>query len=178
MIYTSVNALPRRRALFTAGAGLLATIAGSRQARAAPATPKLEFAFEERVRLDAESELGITPFGRRSRAPIIGGTIAGPRIHGTVLSGGMDFQLLRGDGYLQLDADYLIRADDGAIIHVRNRGLFYSRSKDWPADYAAASPVFEAPIGPHDWLNKSIFVSTISEWHEGPGVIVDIFRVI
>ncbi len=178
MAYRDPNLLPQRRALCAAGAGLLAAIAGSHQARAAPAPPNLEFAFEERVRLDAESELGLTPFGRRSRAPIIGGTIAGPRIHGTVLSGGMDFQLLRGDGYLQLDADYLIRADDGAIIHVRNRGLFYSRSKDWPADYAAASPVFEAPIGPHDWLNKSVFVSTISEWHDGPGVIVDIFRVI
>jgi len=177
MTYTDANSVTRRRALIAAGAGLLAAIVGSRRARAAPAPPKLEFAFEERVRLDAESELGVTPFGRRSRAPIIGGTVAGPRIHGTVLSGGMDFQLLRGDGYFQLDADYLIRADDGAIIHVRNQGLFYSQSKDWPADYAAASPVFEAPIGPHDWLNKSIFVSTISEWHDGPGVIIDIFSV-
>ena len=56
--------------------------------------------------------------------PITGGTFEGPNIRGTVLAGGADRQLLRGDGVRTLDALYELQTDDGAIFTVRNQLLF------------------------------------------------------
>ena len=50
----------------------------------ADAVPRLEFAFEERVTLDPAVVLGDTALGRRQYIPITGGTVAGPKLSGTV----------------------------------------------------------------------------------------------
>ncbi len=152
---------------------------------AAPFTPQrhdmptLEFAYEATVLLAPDVSHGKTPLGERTRAPIIGGTFAGPRISGRVISGGADWQLMRADGYLVLEADYFMEASDGTQIRVHNKGLWHSPTGDWPADYALTTPEFEAPMGTHDWLNRHVFVGTVGP---GPGkepaVVITVYTIL
>ena len=123
--------------------------------------PRLAFAYGATVLLARDVIHGRTPLGERTRAPIVGGSFSGPKITGSVLPGGADWQLKRGDGYLVLEADYFMQAADGTQIRVHNKGLWHSPNGDWPADYALTTPEFEVPIGPHDWLNRHVFVGTV-----------------
>lgn len=170
-----------RRQLLTLGSTLpllLAASTASGKSSALPVAPSLEFAYEALVTLSPDVVHGRTPYGERTRAPITGGRFRGPRLGGTIIAGGADWQLVRADGYLVVDATYFMREDDGTQIQVRNRGLWHSTTNDWPADYALTTPEFEVPMGKHDWLNKHVFVGTIGP---GPGaepaVVIRVFQV-
>ena len=159
---TSLN----RRSLVAAA---LATGLGIPAARAAE-VPALAFAFEAFVTIGAAQTPGPTPFGGRNRIPITGGHFEGPAIKGTVLPGGADWQLIRNDGAVNLEADYMLQADDGTLIHVHNHAVAVGA-------YLRCAPVFEAPIGKHDWLNKAIFVGTVTVEPDGKAVRVRVYKV-
>jgi Protein of unknown function (DUF3237) len=122
--------------------------------------PTVEFAFEEIVTLAPAVKVGRTPRGIRQFIPITGGTFQGPRIQGKILPGGWDWQLIRADGCTDLEADYMIQAEDGTIINVRNKGTI-SPSADGKSFEIKTIAVFEAPLGPHQWLNQSAFAGTL-----------------
>ena len=148
---------------------LLASVAlGSQSERPAPprdlgatppaaVVPRVEFVFEFHVGLDPVVTVGDTPSGRRQYIPIKGGTIAGPKLSGEVLPGGWDYQLALADGCMLLTADYFIRAADGTVIHVLNGGP----SCNVAGERSLFHPRFEAPKGPHEWLNRGTFVATL-----------------
>lgn len=142
--------------------------------------PGLEFVYEAIVTLEPTIEVGRTPLGTRRRVPITGGYFAGPRIGGKVLSGGADWQLQRADDWTVIEADYMMQADDGAMIHVRNVGLTNSRVAGAPSRYLRTVPSFEVPEGPHGWLNQAIFIGTIGPPPEDapkPSVRIRVYRV-
>jgi hypothetical protein len=123
-------------------------------------TPRTEFVYEALVELgQGFLKLGSGPLGERTIVPITGGRFAGPRIAGTVLSGGADRQLLRADGANLLDALYELQTDDGAIITVNNRALVTKRADGLA--YAFSHLNIIAPQGPHDWLNHLVFVGDL-----------------
>jgi len=69
---------------------------------------------EEPVVVDAE----------RRYVPFIGGSFEGrDGLRGIVLPGGTDWQRVRPDGSLELDAHYALRTDDGAGIEVHSTGV-------------------------------------------------------
>lgn len=119
------------------------------------------FAFELRVDLSAPLTIGPSKSGLRRLIPICGGTFEGPDLQGEVVPGGADWQLTRADGVLEIDARYTIRASDGALIHVRNRGMVvFPPAVEKP--YVRTVPEFEAPLdGPHAWLNRTLFLGTL-----------------
>lgn len=130
-----------------------------------------EFAFELRATVAAPQEIGDTPAGRRRFIPITGGTFEGPKLKGVVLPGGADAQVIRPDGVTDLVARYTLQADDGTLIYVVNRGLRHGppeimqrlmrgETVDPTLYYFRTTPVFEVAAGPHDWLNRSIFIGT------------------
>ncbi|MFC3684121.1 DUF3237 domain-containing protein [Hydrogenophaga luteola] len=125
----------------------------------APPTPEARFAWEAQVDIGERQSLGHGPLGERFIVPILGGTFEGPRLRGTVLPGGADRQLLRADGIKELDALYELQADDGAVITVRNRVLIDESTM--PGRYARSVLQLSAPAGPHDWLNRRVFVGTL-----------------
>lgn len=147
-------------------------------ADAPPPTAPTTFVFEEVATLGPVQVLGETPYGRRQSIPITGGTFTGPGISGRILPGGADYQLVRSDGAVQIDADYMIEADDHVRIHVRNTGLAMAPGKDQPG-YAWAAPRFDAPNGRYGWLNSAIFVSRISGAgdKDHPAVRITIWKV-
>ncbi len=134
-------------------------------------TIALDFAFALRVRVAAPLEFGNTHLGRRRIVPITGGGVEGPRLNGTVLPGGADWQIIRGDGTAELEARYTLEADDGALIAVVNRGLRHGppevmerlatgASVDPGSYYFRSSPVFETAAPAHRWLTQSVFVAS------------------
>jgi hypothetical protein len=133
--------------------------------------PELELLFQASVSLQGPVVVGQTPTGVQRVVPIAGGTFEGSQIRGTVCPGGADWQFTRSDGVVVLDARYLLRTDDGVLIEVRNRGLRHGPEEvlrriaagddvDPGLYYFRAAPVFSAPTGKYDWLNRSLFVCT------------------
>jgi len=171
--------LPNRRSMLAAAVvtGAAVVSAGRAQADIHP-TPGVEFALELLVELAPPQEVGATPYGVRTRIPIVGGTFVGPRIKGKVVSGGADWQLHRADGSTVIEADYMIQADDGTLININNRGIVSGKPGS-PDMYLRTTPVFEAPIGPHDWMNKAVFVGTVEGVpnRASPTVCVRVFKV-
>lgn len=119
---------------------------------------------------------GETSAGRRRVIPILGGSFEGPDIRGEVLAGGADWQLTRADGVTEVEAIYDIRTDDGAVIHVVNRGIVAPREGGLP--YVRTAPRFDAPRGKYDWLNQQVFVGTLKVANaERTAVEIGVWRV-
>jgi hypothetical protein len=138
-------------------------------------TPELRHVCDIEVSVGPIRDLGPTPHGRRRIIPILTGTVRGPLLNGEVVPDGADWQYVRSDGVLELEARYSIRAHDAAEIAVANRGLRrappeimerLSRGEtvDPALVYFRTVPVFEAPEGPHAWLNQSVFIATAARF--------------
>lgn len=137
--------------------------------------PDLELAFEARVAIGELLRIGPSSHGLRQLIPITGGEVSGPMLQGEVVPGGADWQLVRPDGVLELDARYTVRASDGALIHVRNRGIWHGLGGK---SYVRTVPRFEAPHdGPHAALNQSLFLGTVGLGERG-SVRVTVYRVV
>ena len=140
---------------------LIATAASLPLAAAAPpAPPQLEFVFDEVATLAPAITPGATSLGQRNIVPITGGHFEGPRIRGTLLPGGWDWQLGRADGCLHIKADYFLRTDDGVVINILNQGVA-CMGPNGERPPLRTQPVFEAPRGKYEWLNQSAFIGTL-----------------
>jgi hypothetical protein len=144
-----------------------------------PRPPRLEFAFEEIVMLGQAIPVGETPLGKRNIVPITGGTFSGPGIEGTIIAGGWDWQLARSDGCTEIEADYMIRTDDGVVINVVNVGALCPPEAG-ATTLAKTYPRFEAPKGNYDWLNRSAFIGTleIAPAAAGPAVRIRFYKAV
>lgn len=117
----------------------------------------------------APIEIGTSAVGRRRVIPILGGRITGSRLNGRVLPGANDYQIIRADGVLDLQARYVIETEDGALIYVENTGM-----REGPVDvlarqaagewvdpslvYFRTVPRFETAAPAYQWLMRRIFV--------------------
>ena len=140
-------------------------------------TPQLEFALQLRVTIDGAYTVGETRNGRR----IVIGTFEGPRLKGTVIPGGADYQLANADATrTELEAIYSIKTDDGIYIHVRNKGLVVDGkdAQGQPYYYFKAAPQFEAPKDSrYAWLNDALFVCQ-PEWvKDFKGIVLNVWMV-
>jgi len=150
--------------------------AGSQAAQARPegaAKPlgeieqiKLEYVFQ--VRIDFKERVSFEgPNGRRAYVPAISGVIEGPRLQGIVVPhSGADYA-----GHGRLNAHYMLQASDGTMIYINNTGYLYPKDgkpidrndPTWGGDrefYFRCTPVFDTPVGPHDWLTRTVIVGT------------------
>lgn len=92
-----------------------------------------------------------------------GGTVEGPLLGGVLVDhSGADWPIIRTDGVVELNAHYMIRADDGALIYIRNLGYVHGRLERPDGavlePYFRCTPYFRAPAGPHEWLNRTVIV--------------------
>lgn len=126
------------------------------------------------VTLSEKVSVGQTDKGARFIVPITGGHFTGEEIRGEVVPGGADWQLVRSDGVKEIVARYSIRTDDGQVIMVDNRGI--SR-EDGNGQYRLTAPKFHAPEGDYDWLNKTLFVGTITSIAEPRAVVIRVYRL-
>ena len=156
--------------------------AGNRWPITDVAAPTTELALELYVTIAPRVEVGETDDGVRQFIPITGGRFSGEGIRGEVMPGGADWQTRRRDAVVEVNALYSIRTDDGAVIVVDNRGIIVppppaTGGAAPAAGYVRTSPRFHAPQGKYDWLNKTVFIGTITPATGGGAVIIRAFRV-
>ena len=131
--------------------------------------PELKLLLEIRASLDAPIIVGDVPEGKRRVVPVSGGTFEGPKLRGNLLPGGADWQYLRPDGVMIVEAQYLLRTDDGVVIQVNNRGMRHGPEEVMrrlgageavdPAEYYfRATPRLSVPAGRYEWLNRRVFL--------------------
>lgn len=139
--------------------------------------PGLELVFEETVTLGEAIVMGETARGQRQLIPITGGTFEGPNIKGEVLPMGWDWQLVRGDGCVEIEADYFLRTDDGVLINIVNSGVLCPASEGG-ANPVRTQPVFEVPLGKYEWLGQGGYIGTLgmAVASDGPAVQISIYR--
>lgn len=143
---------------------------------------KTEFMWDAKVKIANMINVGESKNGVRRVIPIIGGTFEGPKIKGEVLSGGEDSQLVRADGDTELNARYLLKTDDGFIIHVVNKALIHTDAKT-KAFYCKSVLDLEAPQGSsYDYLNHAVFIGTLKmpelKAAEEPYVIIGVYKLL
>ena len=160
------------------GHTVFAQDAGQRWPVPEVAAPTTELALELNVTISPAVVVGDSAHGRRQFIPITGGRFSGANgLKGEVMGGGADWQLRRPDGVTEVTAVYSIKTDDGVVIEVDNRGIIVPPSAGSPA-YIRTTPRFHAPQGPHEWLNKTSFVGTITPNPQGGAVIIRVFKVL
>jgi hypothetical protein len=140
--------------------------------------PSLVYAFTLDVDLAPPQCFGQTAFGERRLIPITGGRFEGPKIKGTILPGGGNWNATRPDGVVHVPARYTIQAEDGTLINITNErygrasqeimdGVFgedpskVSMKKGGADWYMKTFPRFEVADGPHTWLNSTCFVGDL-----------------
>lgn len=107
--------------------------------------------------------------GRRQLIPITSGTLEGDTMHGEVLPGGVDSQVIRPDGICELSARYGVRLSDGSSFYVENNGIrtvpdeYVEKVKngefiDPSLYYFCTTPHFEVFGEQLDWMRKKIFL--------------------
>ncbi|MFL6796794.1 MAG: DUF3237 domain-containing protein [Xanthobacteraceae bacterium] len=129
-----------------------------------------DFLFNLRAEVGELISLGPCPTGERRVVYISGGSFEGPSLRGTVLPGA-DWQILRSDSVLELDARYAIRDERGAVVQVLSQGLRHGPA-DVMAQLARGDSVdparyffrtimrFETGDSNLAWLNRTIAVAS------------------
>ena len=178
-----------RRSLLALGSASL--VVAATQAYAAeekrPPAPRLTLAFSVRVLIGAPMDLGMIDGIRKRVIPITGGTVEGPRLTGTVVPGGADWQNVLPDGAADIWARYTLKASDGTLISVINPGyrrgpaevlarVGRGESVDPALYYFRTTPRFEtASASPYAWLMRSVFVCSAGRYADH--VELDIYEV-
>jgi hypothetical protein len=112
-------------------------------------------------------ELGNTPRGRRRIVNVTGGTVRGEKLNGQILPGGEDFALVRFDGLFEINAQMVLKTDDGALIHIAYRGMWDLPEADRERilrregsldvnHYYRTVVLFETSAPKYIWLNKTM----------------------
>lgn len=137
--------------------------------------PPMPLQFEFLMRIAAEvgeiRTMGGGPLGERRVVAITGGRFDGPQLQGEIVPGGADWQIVRADGVLDIDARYAMRAESGAMIRVVSQGYRHGstevlaalgRGEDVPKEKYFFRTVmrFETGAKELDWLNRTIAVAT------------------
>ena len=144
-------------------------------------SPQLRFAFMVKVDVGPVQDLGITSAGHRRVIDILGGTVSGPRLAGTILPGGADWQVVRPDGAIDVEARYTIRAESGAQVYVRNWGVRVASAEVLAAlgrgetvapdsYYFRTSPRFESSDPALRWLEQAVFVGVATRAAAGVAI--------
>jgi Protein of unknown function (DUF3237) len=130
--------------------------------------------------------LGPAKYGERRYVPILGGTVAGPELQGVIVEGGVDWQVARADGVLDIAAHYVIRTPDGALIEVQSDGMRHG-----PPEVLAALARGESPppssyyfrtrvlftTGAPAWLHLNKVMALACGQRQARRVLLDFFRI-
>ncbi len=177
-----------RKTIIAAAAAAGVTTSAAAQDRTGPAAPRpeLEWVFSVRVEVDPAIEQGEIDGGVSRFIPITGGEVYGPRLSGTVLPGGGDWQVIRKRGLSDIEARYFLKAEDGTVIEVHNPGVRVADEatieklrigEPVPQDsyYFRTQPRFRVAEGPHQWLERQVFVARGVRFPDR--VIIDFYSV-
>ncbi len=112
--------------------------------------------FSVALTVSATHDVGNTQFGHRRQLDVSGGTITGDKLKGTVLTGGLDYELTLSTGAMELEEVLIWKTSDNVNIFTRICGVAAA------GDSAIRIvPDIEAPTaGSYAWLNTTKLVGT------------------
>jgi hypothetical protein len=120
-----------------------------------PPPTKGELAFTITLNISAEHEVGKTPYGQRRLLDVSGGTITGDRLQGTVVTGGLEYELTLDNGVMEYQGINVLDTSAGRIF-VRSCGVASTKDSG-----ARIIPDFEATTsGSNAFLNTGKWVAT------------------
>src|SRR5262249_60201991 len=133
------------------------------------ATPGLSHITDLSAKVGPPVDVGATPNGVRRVVPILGGEVSGPRLNGTVMPGGVDYQVWRNDDVTEIHARYVIETTKGARVYVEAtglrrgpphvmRGLFQGQPVDPASIYFRTVPRLQTPDPAFAWLMRAAFL--------------------
>jgi hypothetical protein len=151
--------------------------------------PVLEtrYVFTITARIGEVTTAGEIGHGVRRIIPITGGEVRGEGISGKVLPFGADFQIIRPNELIELEAKYAFETDDGAVVYVENRGirfgpidLLQKLKRGEPVDpnliYFRTVPRFETGAENYRWLMENLFVASAAR--HADRVVIDVHQVL
>jgi len=150
--------------------------------------PVLETRYVFTITADIGSVVSAGDIGHGVRRiiPIIGGEVRGENITGKVCAFGADFQIIRPNELIELEAKYAIETDDGAVIYVENKGLRFGPldllqklKRGEPVDpeliYFRTVPKFETGAARYRWLMEHLFIGSAAR--HADRVVIDVHQV-
>ena len=151
--------------------------------------PELEtkYVFTITAHIGPVTTAGDIGHGVRRIIPIIGGEVRGPNVNGKVLAFGADFQIVRPNELIDLEAKYAFETDDGATVYVENRGIRFGpvellqrlkrgEAVDPKLIYFRTVPKFETGHEKYRWLMEHIFVGSAAR--HADRVVIDVHQVV
>jgi len=152
-------------------------------------TPQLvtRYVFTLTVRIGEVTSAGETGHGVRRIIPILGGEVRGTEVNGKVCAFGADFQIIRPNELIELEAKYAFETDDGAVVYVENTGirfgpvdLLQKLKRGEPVDpaliYFRTVPKFETGAEKYRWLMENLFVGSAAR--HADRVVIDVHQVL
>jgi Protein of unknown function (DUF3237) len=152
-------------------------------------TPVLQtkYVFTITARIGEVTTAGDIGHGVRRIIPIVGGEVRGLDVNGKVLAFGADFQMIRPNELIELEAKYAFETDDGATVYVENKGirfgpmeLLQKLKRGEPVDpkliYFRTVPKFETGSEKYRWLMEHIFVASAAR--HADRVVIDVYQVL
>ncbi|WP_213287025.1 DUF3237 domain-containing protein [Bradyrhizobium sp. sGM-13] len=151
-------------------------------------TPQLstQYVFTITARIGEVISAGEIGTGVRRIIPIIGGEVKG-EVNGKVLPFGADFQIIRPNELIELEAKYAFETDDGAVVYVENKGLRFGPvellrklKRGEPVDpkliYFRTVPKFETGAEKYRWLMQNLFIASAAR--HADRVVIDVHQVL
>jgi hypothetical protein len=150
--------------------------------------PRLEtrYVFTITAHIGSAVTAGDIGHGVRRIIPITGGEVRGEGINGEVCAFGADFQIIRPNELIDLEAKYALETDDGAVIYVENKGirfgpvdLLQKLKRGEPVDpkliYFRTVPKFETGATKYRWLMEHLFIGSAAR--HADRVVIDVHQV-
>ncbi|RMY46489.1 hypothetical protein D0865_09253 [Hortaea werneckii] len=174
-----------------------------------PPIPSLQFLFHLECDMEDFHHIGQGPFGNRSTVivsnPLIqslddqtsltlsqfkGGRFEGPRMRGTILPGGGDWEIVQDHDDIQtahLNTRYNLQTHDGAIIYIQTTGTRTGKRSvlEKLGEDKSISPdqfrmrlnlTLETGDSRYSWVNDGVFIA--SSGRSGTQVIYDAYQVL
>src|ERR1700754_3708103 len=152
-------------------------------------TPQLstKYVFTITAHIADVTTAGDIGSGIRRIIPITGGEVKGEGINGKVCPFGADFQIIRPNELIELEAKYAFETDDGAVVYVENKAirfgpieLLQKLKRGEPVDpeliYFRTVPRFETGSEKYRWLMQNLFVASAARHPDR--VVIDVHQVL
>jgi hypothetical protein len=145
-----------------------------------------KYVFTITARIGGVTSAGDVGHGVRRIIPIIGGEVRGD-ITGKVCPFGADFQIIRPNELIELEAKYAFETDDGAVVYVENKGIRFGpvellqrlkrgEAVDPKLIYFRTVPKFETGSEKYRWLMEHLFIGSAAR--HADRVVIDVHQVL
>ena len=128
-----------------------------------------KYVFRLAIKIGTPIVAGDFGYGTRRIVPVLGGEVRGEGMNGTIFPCGADFQIIRPNGFTELEAKYAFEMDDGAIVYIENVGIRFGPKElldriakgetvDPALIYFRSVPKFETGAEKYRWLMENLFI--------------------